>query len=395
MPEQGVGGLGLPRETGAASAYAPSAAVATARLAGPDVTRAIALIGVVIMNFHGYLNGGDDHVDRSFAERVFDPTDGPLSTRFAATFVLVAGMGATLLTNRSRLSSDRTAIRDNRWRLVRRGLLLFVVGLLIEWVWPGTILFFYGAYFMVSALLFTLRARWLVAIGTAAALAGAGIAWFRITRTLDGHDMGWLDPQITSPRDLLLRTFIGYTHPLFPWLAFVCAGILLGRSLPRVHAYRPRLIGIGLILFAGTYLINYAGLRWATDSFTVDDRSARVWRGLLSTGPFDRGLLYTLGTLGSSLVAYCVISWVAERHPDAAPTKLFRHAGQMTLSLYVLHVLTFNAVVHWWQWVTPTGLDTALVFSLVFWIFAIVIGATWHRYAGVGPLERIYRSFGG
>ena len=368
---------------------------ATTRLAGPDVTRAIALIGVVVMNFHGYLNGGDDHVDRSFAERVFDPADGPLSTRFAATFVLVAGIGVTLLTNRSRLSEDHLAVRDDRWRLARRGLLLFVVGLLVEWIWRGTILFFYGAYFMVSALLFTLRARWLVLVGSVAALGGAGISWFRITRTLDGHDMGWLDPDVTSPRNLFLRTFVGYTHPLLPWLTFVCAGILLGRILSNLHEYRTRLIGAGIVLFAGTYLINFVGLRWATNDFTVDDRSARLWRGMLSTGPFDRGPLYTINTLGSSIVAYCAISWLAERFADARPMQLFRHAGQMTLTLYVLHVITFNAVVNWWRWVTPTGLDTALVFSLVFWVLAIVVGAMWHRFAGTGPLERIYRNFGG
>lgn len=366
-----------------------------ARLAGPDVTRAIALIGVVIMNFHGYLNGGDDHVDRSLAERVFDPTDGPLTTRFAATFVLVAGMGVTLLTNRSRLARDRAAIREDQWRLARRGLLLFVFGLLIEWVWQGTILFFYGAFFMVSALLFALRSRWIVVVGTFATLAGAGIAWFRLERGLDGHSTDWLEPQINSPRNLVLRTFVGYTHPLFPWLAFLCAGILLGRVLPRLDELRSRLIGIGLMLLAGTYLINFVGLRWATHGTTGRDVSVRRWQGLLSTGPFDRGLLYTVGTLGSSIVAYCAISWIAERYPDTTVMRLLRHAGQMTLTLYVLHVITFNAVVHWWHWVTPTGLDTALVFSVAFWVFAIGVGAMWHRFAGAGPLERVYRSFGG
>ena len=32
---------------------------ARVRLVGPDVTRAIALIGVVLMNYHGYLNGAE------------------------------------------------------------------------------------------------------------------------------------------------------------------------------------------------------------------------------------------------------------------------------------------------------------------------------------------------
>ena len=365
------------------------------RLAGPDVTRAVALVGVVIMNFHGYLNGVDDHVHRSLAERIFDPSEGPLSTRFAATFVLVAGMGVTMLTNRSRLNGDRAAVREDRWRLARRGLLLFTFGLLIEWIWNGTILFFYGAYFMVASLLFTLRARWLALVGLVAALAGAGVAWFRLERHLDGHSTKWLEPAVNSPRNLLLRTFIGYTHPLLPWLAFLCAGIILGRLLPRMRELRQYLIGLGLVLLFGSYGINYFGVRLATHDFTRNDDGARRWRGLLSTGPFDRGLLYTLGTLGSSVIAYCLISGLTERFPGAAPTQLLRHAGQMTLTIYVLHVFTFNAAVHWWRWVTPTGLDTALVFSLVFWVLAITIGALWHRFAGAGPLERVYRNFGG
>ena len=90
-----------------------------ARLVGPDVVRAVALIGVVVMNYHGYLNGasavaGDG---ASFAQRLFDPWEGVLSTRFAATFVLVAGVGVTLLTNRSRLARDEAAISANRLRM--------------------------------------------------------------------------------------------------------------------------------------------------------------------------------------------------------------------------------------------------------------------------------------
>ncbi|MEO6123966.1 MAG: DUF418 domain-containing protein [Ilumatobacteraceae bacterium] len=362
------------------------------RLPGLDVTRAIALIGVVIMNYHGYLNGGDDGIDRSFAERVFDPADGPLSTRFAAAFVLVAGMGITLLTNRSRRSNDRAAIADDRWRLVRRGMLLYAIGLLIEWIWHGTILFFYGAFFVVGALLFTLALRWLIVVGTSAALAGAGIAWFRVNQRLAGHDTSWLDPPITSPRNLLLRTFVGYTHPLLPWLAFLCAGIALGRFLPLVAVRRWRLAALGGVMFAGTYAINYVGLRSIGEG--SGDSAAR-WKVLLSTSPWDRGLLYTIGNLGSSLLAFCVISAIADRCSSAPAVVAFKHAGQMTLTLYVGHVLFFNAIVNWYHLVEPTGLDTALVLAVVYWMIAIALGAAWHRFVGIGPLEWVYRKFGG
>jgi uncharacterized membrane protein YeiB len=119
------------------------------------------------------------------------------------------------------------------------------------------------------------------------------------------------------------------------------------------------------------------------------------WQLLLSTRPFDRGLLYTVGTIGSSLVAFCLISMIVDVFPTAPLTRLLQHAGQMTLTIYVCHALVFNLVVHWLKWVRPTGLDTALLLSLAFWTCAVTIGALWHRFLGMGPLERLYRGFGG
>ena len=81
-----------------------------------------------------------------------------------------------------------------RWVLVRRGLLLYAFGALLEWVWNGTILFFYGAYFMLAALLFTLRARWLVTIAAAAAVSGHAIAWWA-----EDHQATWLPVSYTHP----------------------------------------------------------------------------------------------------------------------------------------------------------------------------------------------------
>ncbi len=367
----------------------PTNRIGAPRLPGLDVTRALALVGVVILNYHGFLNRGDDGINRSLGERIFDPAQGPLSTRFAATFVMVAGMGVTLMTNRSRASGDAASIRDDRWRLARRGLLLYSGGLLLEWIWPGTILFYYGALFMVASLLFTLRLRWIAAIGAISALAGAAISWFHFEHIRTGHDVTWLDPKVTSPRNLLLRTFTGYTHPLFPWLCFFCVGMAVGRFLALNATAKRRMITVGAALLAGTYLLSHFGMRAASGT------GSSRWALLLSTRPFDRGLLYTFGAIGSSVVAFCVISWVADSYPTAWGTRMLQHAGQMTLTIYVCHALVFNAVVYWWGWVTPTGLDVALLFSLVFWMCAITLGALWHRFLGTGPLESVYRGFGG
>ena len=369
----------------------PAADATTARLVGPDVTRAVALVGVVIINYHGYLNGGDAQAEPGdgFAQRLFDPWTGVLGTRFAATFMVVAGVGVTLLTQRSRTSGHHEAIAADRWRLVRRGTLLYAFGFVLDWIWSGTILFFYGAAFVVAALLFTLRIRWLVLVGTASACTAAGIRWWAVERLADGRDVDWLLQPGTlitrSPRGLLFDTFVNGTHPLLPWLAFICAGIVLGRFV-RTMPYL-RVAGAAATLTAATYLANHVATNGRADD--------RILVTVLSTNPFDRGLLYTTGTLGSAICAFCLVSWVAERTAASPVTRALQLAGQTTLTIYVLHVLVFRYVVDRNRMIGPTGLDTALVFALGFWAFAIAAAAVWRRVAGLGPLERLYRRFGG
>src|SRR5690606_21327569 len=60
------------------------------RLVGPDAVRGLALIGVVVMNYHGYLIIAGGERSKNWMGRFFAPWEGPLSTRFAATFVITA-----------------------------------------------------------------------------------------------------------------------------------------------------------------------------------------------------------------------------------------------------------------------------------------------------------------
>ncbi len=349
------------------------------RLAGPDVVRAVALIGVVVMNYNGYLIiAGDGEVGQGWAAELFDPWNGPLSTRFAATFVLVAGVGVTLLTRRS--IGDHARVTEMRWRLARRGVLLYAVGLVLDEIWPGTIIIYYGVMFVLAALIFTWRTRWVVAAGAFAALAGAVIRAWRFERDRGGHSTEWLtSPGNDSVRRFVFDVFVNGTHPLLPWFAFLCAGIVLGRVLTTTW-WRPAAIGGGLVLVAASR---------AAPAFADSGLGDLI----ASTDPYDRGIAYVASALGTALVAYALIDWLAQRFPLA--TDPLRRAGQLTLSLYLIHIVVFNVFVDWCGWVRPTGLDTALVFAAVFWIAAITSAMVWQRRFARGPAEYVYRAFGG
>ena len=370
-------GLRVPSSTFADTA--PSA-----RLAGPDVVRAIALIGVVVMNFHGYLilrdlAAGGVHAPTGWLDELFDPWDGPLSTRFAATFVVVAGVGITLLTRRT---VEPVRIREMRWRLVRRGVFLYIVGLLLEEIWPGTIIVYYGVMFVLAAGIFTWRTRWIVAIGILTAIGSTALRSWQDVRDRDGASTRWLtSPGDDSIRRYVFDVFVNGTHPLLPWFSFLCAGLVLGRILP-LPWWRRATVAAGLALVSAAALLS-----------VVAGGGDGLGAVVFSTNPYDRSIVYVASALGTALLAYATIDWLAGRF--AAATDPLRRAGQLTLSLYVAHVLVFNLTVDWLGWIEPAGTSSALLFAAGFWVAAIALATWWQRRYGRGPAEFVYRAFGG
>jgi uncharacterized membrane protein YeiB len=346
------------------------------RRPGPDVVRALAMAGVVVMNYHGYLILRGASRDRSGFAGFFDPWTGPLSTRFAATFVLTAGVGVTLMTRSS--TGNAEATRSMRWRLVRRGLLLYGFGLLFDQIWSGTILPYYGAMFVVAAAMFTWRSRWILLLGAAAAVVAWTTRWWLYERSLDGHDTSWLtNPGGRSPRGALFNVMLNGTHPLLPWLAFLCTGIVIGRMLT-LSWWRPAAAGVGFVLYAAASIV---------DASVTSDRA----RALFNDDPFDRSGVYVASALGTALLAFVTISWAADRFASAPVVDALRRAGQLSLTVYIAHALVFNLLVDTWDIVQPAGVGTALTFAATFWMVAITGAVAYQRHFGRGPAETVYR----
>ena len=362
------------------------------RISSLDVTRALALVGVVVMNYHAYLNkSAAFYPERpSFAERIFNPLSGILTTRFAATFVLVAGMGIALLVQPAIRSENATLIRAAQMKLARRGLFLYAAGGAVQWIWPGTILFYYGAFFLIAAVICTWSNRSLLAVSAVSIAVSTGLTAWRGYRSFEGDFTQWLSPTPNSPRNLLIRTFFDYTHPVFPWITFICAGIILGRSLQRLAQLRKQ-----IMMWSGfTLLITYFIRTFAMPD-SIATRTDYVLQRVLSTNNHDHALLHVTATLAVALLAFCIVSLITDSRKDHQAVEFLARTGHMTLSIYLAHVVIFNLVVNWLDWVRPTGLDTALALSLAFYLTAVPISSLYFRKFGIGPFERVYRAFGG
>ena len=362
------------------------------RISSLDVTRAIALVGVVMMNYHSYLNKDKAFYPPlpSFAERIFNPLSGILTTRFAATFVLVAGMSIALLVQSAMQSGNAELIRSAQMKLARRGLFLYALGAAVQWIWPGTILFYYGAFLLISAVMCTWSNRSLVAVAVASTAVSTGLSAWRGYQLFEGNFTQWLSPAPNSPRNLLIRTFFDYTHPVFPWIAFICAGIILGRNLERLSQLRTRIMLWSSFSLFVTFLI-----RTFVMPDSLSSQSDYALQRALSTNNHEHSVLHVTSSLAVALLVFCCISLVTDSRATSRAVTFLARTGQMTLSIYLAHVLVFNLVVNWLNWVRPTGLDTALVLSLAFYVVAVPASSLYFRRFGIGPCERVYRAFGG
>ncbi len=362
----------------AGAAHAPAGP--RERLVGPDVVRAVALLGIVVLNYYGYLMIAGAPRQTGALGDFFDPFLGPVATPPAATFVLVAGMGASLMTR----SATGPELRRHRVVLLRRGLVLFVSGWLVDLAWPGTILPYFGAMFAAAAVLVALSSRTVAVVGGVAAIAASALSWWALQQRQDGRSVDWLvDPPHWSPHGLVLDTAVNGTHPLLPWLAFFCAGLLVGRRLG-TPGWRPTSLGLGLVLVGAAALVAQLG-----SSGSIDVQL------LTSTAPPSRSLVHTANLLGWALVACAVISWLAERAPRSVGVDVLRRAGALSLSIYLAHIVVFRVLVDGLEVVPLTGLGPALVLSVGFWAVAVVAAWWWHRRFGIGPAEAVYRAIGG
>jgi uncharacterized membrane protein YeiB len=364
----------------------------SARTPSLDVARALALIGVVVMNYHAYLNPKSAYfqVSPSVWDRLFNPLSGILTSRFAAAFVVIAGIGVSLMTNKARESNDAAAMRNYRLVLFRRGLLLYVIGYGLQWIWPGTILFYYGAYFMLAAFIVAQRTRALIVIAAVCVASAAALSVWRANEMLAGNPTAWLSPNPNTPRNLMIRTFLDYTHPIFPWFAFFCAGLILGRSWSRFSLFRQQLLAISFAV-----LVIAHGLRALLTPKNPTTTAQFLRKTLVSTQPFDRGALYVIGTLATVLCALVCVVWITDGVSTQRLTQSLARAGQMSLSIYLAHIAFFNLIVNRLHWVRSTGLDTTLALSIAFYLVALSMGSWWVSRYGRGPAERAYRFFGG
>lgn len=351
------------------------------RVTGFDLARALAIFGMVIVNFKIAMNAESGSPLLMLLASMFEG-------RASALFVILAGVGITFMTNKARMSCDSAPIYMGRISLIKRGLLLVVIGLLFMPVWEADILHFYGFYFLIAAVVFTFNGRSLLLVSAFVILA------FPILMVFFNYEQNWnwallRYEKLWSLDGMVRHTVFNGFHPIFPWAAFLVFGMWLGRQDLSQNATRKRLLG-AVITFVVVESLFYM-IRLALGDGAELDMTVDEVRFLFSTSIIPPLPKYIISAGSSAVIVLLGCLYFSDRFPESNIRKWLCQTGKLSLTLYVAHVIIGMGILESMGLLVNQTINVSLFSALVFCICGAFFSVVWLKYFKTGPLEWLFR----
>ena len=353
------------------------------RIMGYDVARAIAVIGMIIVNYHNIFLVG-----RSHHPLWFTGLASFLQGRAAAVFVMLAGVGITLMSHKAILSGDPYLSRKIRRELLKRSIFLFLIGLVFLHWWHSDILHFYGIFLSTGALLLFVSGRilWLL-IGGCLGAAALLFTFFEASPTLVQY------PTAANPVfELCDAMLISGQYPMLPWFSFLLAGMWLGR--PEIISNKlliRRIFWISLLVFILTIALDRS-TDVILDRFPPAGSESPLALFLLSV-PFPTSPFFAISAMAGSLAVIIMCITMSSRASFVRPLTSLVALGKMSLTVYVGHIFIGLALerLAFSQFGPEEFQLFAVLFTFLFCLAVLWGTNIWSRYFTRGPLEWLMR----
>lgn len=351
------------------------------RIIGIDVARAFAVIGMIIVNFKvAFGNNGNE------ALKYFT---GLFEGKAAATFVVLAGVGLAFMSNSSIITGDMLKLKNVKKKILKRAILLFVIGLLYLPIWIADILHFYGIYMLITVLFLTTSKRKILFA------AGAIIFLYPILMLFFDYDIGWDFKTFEyhnfwTVSGFIRNLFYNGFHPVIPWTAFMLVGLWFGKQNLTDEAFVKKSIKISMSIFVITWLVSKTLLYIFSEGNTETMEELNL---VLGTSPMPPLPFYMISGSSFAIGIISISILVSNKFKNHFIIQALKKTGQLALTFYVAHVVIGIGIIAVFtsEKMGEYSITFSFIYALLFSISCIVFAYVWSKNKKQGPLEWVIR----
>lgn len=351
------------------------------RILGYDFARGLAVIGMVFVNFKVVMVAEESSVLSNLVK--------VLSGKAAALFVVLAGVGMTLMYNGAKRKNCVEGVKKVKTNLLKRAAFLFAIGLSYYFIWPADILHYYGLYLSIGVLFLSASRKWLISVSLLLIVA------YSLLFPVLNYDKGWdwtimEYTEFFTLQGFFRNLFINGFHPAIPWLAFLLTGIWVGRINFRDLRVRKKVLLIALatyVLFKAISMAMVSALSTLSPSETLDIEFA------FGTSPMPPLFFYMVTASSLAVFIITLSIYIAEKYSNTLLIKQMVSNGQLALSNYFFHVIIgmLGIQLFFGKLEQAFSIEFAVAYASVFSILLIVFSHYWRRRFNHGPLENLMR----
>lgn len=341
------------------------------RMVGIDVARALAIIGMLAVNVGPTRPAAAAMESGDFFWWLYELPTG----RASILFMVLAGVGMSLLTRRARITGAPMPLATILWRAVL--LIVLALGLQMMDHQVNVILASYGVLFLCAIPL--LRAP----TGILALIAGAGTLVFPMLwismQLMTGTTFRYVSPAFTDPPQTMVHSIVlTGSYPVLIWSVPFITGMILGRLDLSAHVVQRDLVFFGLAAAV-------IGLGTATALLQLFGPvgSEAGWDQLRTAQGHSEMPLWLLSSIGIAAVILGVCLLTQHYLKRWVPALV--SAGRLAFTVYLTHLIILALVIR----PAPENLAQGYLVTIGLSATLVLAAHGWWVRFGTGPAERL------
>ncbi len=351
------------------------------RIVGIDVARALAIIGMIIVNFKIAFGDKGNENYRLFAS-VFEG-------KAAATFVVLAGIGIAFISNTAVKSKDKTKLKGTQIRIAKRAVFLFIIGLLFTPIWVADILHFYGIYMLITLLFISSSKKLIFNFGILLILIYPFLMLFW------NYDTSWnfetfVYEDFWNFLGFFRNLFYNGFHPVIPWTSFMLLGLWFGKQ----DLSNEKFIKKSILVSVSIFLLMLLTSRILITFFSEGNQESLLeLKHIFGTSPMPPLPIYMISGSAIAIFIISISILISKRYKNNFIIIALTKTGKLALTFYVAHIIIGMGIL---EYIYPEkmgkfSIEFSIVYAFVFSLFCILFAVIWTRYKNIGPLEWVMR----